>query len=218
MLQLMCLLVLTWPVLAEVPTDEERSTIIECHTKIREGVQPTASNMQLMNYSTDMENLAVKLVANCQIPSDLSPFQGKGYTILFEGNEVPQFADVICKVNGSNYNYEMNSCNGDCDEYKQMVWATSTQIGCASNKCANSNDASKSKYLMACVYNPGQEDLSGRPYESGPICSQCPQRYGCTRNQCDQNAQTTSSSTTISTTLSTLKVLFVAVLLPHTFK
>uniref|UniRef100_A0A5K3FWU9 SCP domain-containing protein n=1 Tax=Mesocestoides corti TaxID=53468 RepID=A0A5K3FWU9_MESCO len=76
MLKLLVLLILTWLVLADVPTVEERKAIVECHTKLREHVNPPASNMMLMNYTIEMENLAVKYLADCRPPTDGKPFEG----------------------------------------------------------------------------------------------------------------------------------------------
>uniref|UniRef100_A0A5K3G2G4 SCP domain-containing protein n=1 Tax=Mesocestoides corti TaxID=53468 RepID=A0A5K3G2G4_MESCO len=48
MSKLVGLLLVAWHVVAEVPSKKEREEIVECHTKLREGVQPTAAGMQLM--------------------------------------------------------------------------------------------------------------------------------------------------------------------------
>uniref|UniRef100_A0A5K3FPG8 Secreted protein n=1 Tax=Mesocestoides corti TaxID=53468 RepID=A0A5K3FPG8_MESCO len=76
MLKLLSLLMLTWHVLAEVPTDEDRKAIVECHTKLCEHVDPPASNMFLVIYLIEMENFAVKFFAACRPLSTREPFQG----------------------------------------------------------------------------------------------------------------------------------------------
>uniref|UniRef100_A0A5K3FT70 SCP domain-containing protein n=1 Tax=Mesocestoides corti TaxID=53468 RepID=A0A5K3FT70_MESCO len=136
-------LILTWHVSAEVPTDEERKAILECHTKLRENVNPPASNMMLM-----------------------------------------------------------------------MVWAASTQFGCALKNCPSRNDVSKSMYTLVCIYKPSDRLVAARPYERGKSCSQCLDGYGCLRNQCSKDAPTNALNAMTTTSIGT--VIF-AMLLLHCF-
>uniref|UniRef100_A0A5K3FUV2 SCP domain-containing protein n=1 Tax=Mesocestoides corti TaxID=53468 RepID=A0A5K3FUV2_MESCO len=53
MKKLICLVALVWNVTADVPTLAERKRIVEFHTQIRESVEPTASNMMYLTYSTE---------------------------------------------------------------------------------------------------------------------------------------------------------------------
>uniref|UniRef100_A0A5K3FTA8 Uncharacterized protein n=1 Tax=Mesocestoides corti TaxID=53468 RepID=A0A5K3FTA8_MESCO len=71
MLRVVLILALTWFVVAEVPSDEERKQIVECHTKLREEVQPTAGNMQLMVRSCeDSTKQCLMLIGcNCRMPT-----------------------------------------------------------------------------------------------------------------------------------------------------
>uniref|UniRef100_A0A5K3G168 SCP domain-containing protein n=1 Tax=Mesocestoides corti TaxID=53468 RepID=A0A5K3G168_MESCO len=221
MLKLISVLTLTWHVLAEVPTDEERKAILECHTKLREHVNPPASNMMLMNYSIEMENLAVKYFANCRLPVDREPFQGTSELLMDELPERPQFVQQLCQVNGNNYDYVRDQCNAPCSDYNLMAWAVSTQVGCALKTCPNRSDDSKSTYTLVCLYKPGDDSLTGRPYESGRSCSQCPDGYTCRRNQCYKGIPPTTSTsiamptTSIGAVLPTVGALIFAVLLLH---
>uniref|UniRef100_A0A5K3FBZ1 SCP domain-containing protein n=1 Tax=Mesocestoides corti TaxID=53468 RepID=A0A5K3FBZ1_MESCO len=221
MLKLLCLLILTWYVLAEVPTDEERKAILECHTKLRENVNPPASNMMLLNYSIEMENLAVKYIADCQPPSNRGPFNGTSELLMNELREKSQYVQELCKVNGNGYDYDENSCNGACLSYNQMVWAASTQFGCALKNCPTDGDVSKSSYTLVCIYKPGDESEDERPYVSGDSCSRCPDGYGCQRNQCYRGTPNTTASsitmttTSIGTVLSIIETLIFATLLLH---
>uniref|UniRef100_A0A5K3FX61 SCP domain-containing protein n=1 Tax=Mesocestoides corti TaxID=53468 RepID=A0A5K3FX61_MESCO len=202
MLKLLCLLILTWHVLAEVPTDVERKTIVECHTKLREHVNPPASNMMLLNYSIEMENLAVKYIADCRRPANVEPFEGTSDLVIDKLPGKSQYVEELCKVNGNHYNFERNDCNGPCIAYNQVVWAASTQFGCAIKNCPIEGGISKSSYTSVCIYKPGDELVARRPYESGKSCSQCPDGYGCQRNQCYRDTPTTTTTSIAMTTTS----------------
>uniref|UniRef100_A0A5K3FM91 SCP domain-containing protein n=1 Tax=Mesocestoides corti TaxID=53468 RepID=A0A5K3FM91_MESCO len=184
MLKLLCLLSLTWHVSAQVPTDEERKAILECHTRLREHVSPPASNMMLMNYSVEMENLAVKYLADCRPPTNPEPFKGTSQLLMPQSPEKSQYVHDLCKVNGNHYDYESNSCTGPCIAYNKMVWAASTQVGCALKHCPNKNEVSKSMHTLVCIYKPSDRLVAARPYESGKSCSRCPNGYKCHQNQC----------------------------------
>uniref|UniRef100_A0A5K3G1J9 SCP domain-containing protein n=1 Tax=Mesocestoides corti TaxID=53468 RepID=A0A5K3G1J9_MESCO len=72
-----------WLAMAEPPTDKEREEIVEFHTRIRENVDPPASNMQLMKYSPELENLAkqyaqMRCAGSIPDPSIHAQFQGCG--------------------------------------------------------------------------------------------------------------------------------------------
>uniref|UniRef100_A0A5K3FUL7 SCP domain-containing protein n=1 Tax=Mesocestoides corti TaxID=53468 RepID=A0A5K3FUL7_MESCO len=221
MLKLLPLLILTWHVSTEVPTNEERKAIVECHTKLREHVNPPASNMMLMNYSTEMETLAVKHLADCRPPANQEAFQGTSELLIHELPDKSQYVQELCKVNGNDYNYEKNDCSGSCSEYYQMVWAASTQVGCALKACPSRGDASKPKYELVCIYKLSDNSVAERPYESGRSCSRCPDGYGCQRNQCYKGALATTATsiamttTSIGTVLSTIEALIFAMILLH---
>ncbi|KAM3171128.1 hypothetical protein ACTXT7_017239, partial [Hymenolepis weldensis] len=51
------------------------------------------------------------------------------------------------------YTYANNSCSQMCSNYKKLIWAQSTQFGCAMHKCEdNETQDRKPFYLMGCVY------------------------------------------------------------------
>uniref|UniRef100_A0A5K3FLA1 SCP domain-containing protein n=1 Tax=Mesocestoides corti TaxID=53468 RepID=A0A5K3FLA1_MESCO len=155
MCNLIYLLVLSWCVLAKVPSREERITIVECHAKLREEVEPPASNMQLMSYSTKMEKLAQDLFLHCDsgYPEFDPKYQDVGIVELTSENETPRYRD-LCKVNGTTYSYNEDRCTGDCLSYLRMVWAASTEVGCATGRCANKADPAERDDFIICTYKP----------------------------------------------------------------
>uniref|UniRef100_A0A5K3FU26 SCP domain-containing protein n=1 Tax=Mesocestoides corti TaxID=53468 RepID=A0A5K3FU26_MESCO len=112
------LLVLFSTTLAEVPSEEERKAILECHEKLREAVQPTASNIQLLTYSTALETQALSILREC---SDSIPdLKNVGYTQPLWHIRKLAYRDVLCNVDSSGYTYENDTCEGSCYDYKQV--------------------------------------------------------------------------------------------------
>ncbi len=61
----------------------------------------------------------------------------------------------------SDYDYAKNSCKPGkmCGHYTQMVWKTSTKVGCAIAVCEDSKDQ-----VWVCQYQPAGNWVGERPY------------------------------------------------------
>ncbi len=59
-----------------------------------------------------------------------------------------------------NYNYAKNSCSGVCGHYTQVVWKSTTKLGCALVNCPNLRYPS----TIICDYGPGGNMSGQRPY------------------------------------------------------
>jgi pathogenesis-related protein 1 len=70
----------------------------------------------------------------------------------------------------ADYNYAANTCamNESCGHYTQVVWRTSTQLGCGIKRCTTNSPFDVSMYgpnwtLIVCDYSPAGNNGS-RPY------------------------------------------------------
>ena len=114
--------------------------------------------------------------------------------LYFDNFETINATDITRMVgqwaNGSQYyNSNTGNCPNDdptkskCQEYKQLMWASSSEIGCGMSEC--SFDSLKS---VVCYYKPGGTVTgSQKPYQQGTPCSKCNERSGswlCENNLC----------------------------------
>uniref|UniRef100_A0A7N8XGH1 EGF-like domain-containing protein n=1 Tax=Mastacembelus armatus TaxID=205130 RepID=A0A7N8XGH1_9TELE len=73
--------------------------------------------------------------------------------------------------------------NATCQHYTQLVWATSSHVGCATQLCLREGDFQE---MFVCAYYPGGNwEVNGWmviPYRSGLYCSLCTSSMsGCLR-------------------------------------
>uniref|UniRef100_A0A5K3FDJ9 SCP domain-containing protein n=1 Tax=Mesocestoides corti TaxID=53468 RepID=A0A5K3FDJ9_MESCO len=189
MRKLLYLLMLPWNVLAETPSKEERKTIVECHTKLREEVKPPASNMQLIRYSDEMEKLAQVIFAQCDDgdPEFEQKFPNVGVLELNLRSTKPKYED-LCLVDSGTYFYKNDTCKGSCQNYLRMIWASTTEVGCFLGVCIKRGYYNRRDNLLLCAYRPTVRSLRSLPYEKGRSCSKCPQGYKCHRKQCSKES------------------------------
>ncbi|CDS35452.2 glioma pathogenesis protein 1 [Echinococcus multilocularis] len=187
-----CSLIALIPVaMGYLPTRVERAQMLEVHLEARETVYPPASDMLLMEYSPDLERLADSWAQRCQfvLPDTKVYPQYRGLIqnlALVAGVRAP-FTEAACAwlLEKKYYNYHNNSCTHVCGHYTQMVWADTTHVGCAMHQCDGLKpEWGNPQYLTVCHYKPGGNYPGVRPYQSGPICSKCPEGHECYRNQC----------------------------------
>ncbi|EUB60256.1 GLIPR1-like protein [Echinococcus granulosus] len=154
----------------QLPTDAERSQILEAHRKVRERVFPPASNMLLMEYSSRLERLAAYWASRCEYehpdPNLHPQFRKIGQNLALTGGFKPFLTESVCgwKSETHFYRFANNSCSHVCGHYTQvskvlclsmLVWATSSQVGCAMRRCDGLKPHwPNPQYLTVCQYRP----------------------------------------------------------------
>uniref|UniRef100_A0A8C9RWD0 Cysteine rich secretory protein LCCL domain containing 1 n=1 Tax=Scleropages formosus TaxID=113540 RepID=A0A8C9RWD0_SCLFO len=183
-------------------TESDMQLILDLHNKLRGQVYPQASNMEYMVWDTELERTAEAWAETClweHGPESLLPHIGQNLGAHWGRYRPPTFHVQAWYDEVRDYSYpypqECNPycpfrCSGPvCTHYTQLVWATSSRIGCAINLCYNMNVWGqiwpKAIYLV-CNYSPKGNWWGHSPYKHGKPCSACPPSYGggCRDNLC----------------------------------
>uniref|UniRef100_A0A8C7Z060 Cysteine rich secretory protein LCCL domain containing 1 n=1 Tax=Oryzias sinensis TaxID=183150 RepID=A0A8C7Z060_9TELE len=191
-------------------TDSDAQLILDLHNKLRGQVYPPASNMEYMMWDTELERSAEEWAETClweHGPASLLPQIGQNLGAHWGRYQPPTFHVQAWYDEVKDYSFpypqECNPycpfrCSGPvCTHYTQLVWATSSRIGCAINLCHNMDVWgqiwAKAVYLV-CNYSPKGNWWGHAPYKHGTPCSACPPSYGggCRDNLCNKGMQVLS--------------------------
>ncbi|KAK7913047.1 hypothetical protein WMY93_013258 [Mugilogobius chulae] len=123
--------------------------------------------LALQEWSTELADLAEAWASQCDRgapPQQFSSFRHIGW-------------NTHLAAHGTHFIYSTGKCwkgNGTCKHYTQLVWATSSHVGCASHMCLRNNAEWD---IFACAYYPGGNwEVNGqlvRPYRTGQYCTLC---------------------------------------------
>ncbi|XP_056289887.1 cysteine-rich secretory protein LCCL domain-containing 1 [Pseudoliparis swirei] len=183
-------------------TDGDAQLILDLHNKLRGQVYPPSSNMEHMVWDTELERTAEEWAETClweHGPASLLPQIGQNLGAHWGRFRPPTFHVQAWYDEVKDYSFPYPQecdpycpfrCSGPvCTHYTQLVWATSSRIGCAINMCYNMNVWgqiwAKAVYLV-CNYSPKGNWWGHSPYKHGTSCSACPPVYGggCKDNLC----------------------------------
>ncbi|XP_036442468.1 cysteine-rich secretory protein LCCL domain-containing 2 [Colossoma macropomum] len=180
----------------------DREEILVLHNKLRGGVYPTASNMEYMVWDDELERSATHWAEQCQWehgPQDLLMSIGQNLAVHWGRYRSPAYHVQAWYDEVKDYTYPYpHECNPWCPErcsgpmcthYTQLVWATTSRVGCAVHICPRMNvwgEIWENAVYLVCNYSPKGNWIGEAPYQHGRPCSQCPPSYGggCRDNLC----------------------------------
>uniref|UniRef100_A0A8C9XYA4 Cysteine rich secretory protein LCCL domain containing 2 n=1 Tax=Sander lucioperca TaxID=283035 RepID=A0A8C9XYA4_SANLU len=185
----------------------DREEILQLHNKLRGAVYPTASNMEYMVWDDELERSATHWAEQCQWdhgPQDLLMSIGQNLAVHWGRYRSPAFHVQAWYDEVKDYTYpypqECNPwcpdhCSGPmCTHYTQLVWATTSRVGCAVHVCPRMNvwgEIWENSVYLVCNYSPKGNWIGEAPYQHGRPCSQCPPSFGggCRNNLCYKDSQ-----------------------------
>ncbi|VDD83396.1 unnamed protein product [Mesocestoides corti] len=147
-----------------------------------------------------MEGLAEKWVDRCVSrkpdPSIYKDYAGTAQVLIVSHKSQTTFTKTISAVKeeAQHYEYRDNTCTGECDFYKQIIWANLTEVGCAMKTCVTYVQRKVTPAnVVVCVYKIAQRIDDMKPYEEGESCTKCPPQHRCVRNQCEEHLEQVES-------------------------
>ncbi|XP_047692973.1 C-type lectin domain family 18 member C-like isoform X2 [Prionailurus viverrinus] len=164
-------------------SSKETFLLLSLHNRLRSRVHPPAANMQRMDWSESLARWAQAKAALCGAPAPKSASapratQQVGWNVQLLPVGSASFVHVVGLwfAEGQRYSYTAAECapNATCTHYTQLVWATSSQLGCGRQPCSG---AQAEIEAFVCAYSPGGNwELNGKtiaPYKKGSWCSLC---------------------------------------------
>uniref|UniRef100_A0A5K3EFN8 SCP domain-containing protein n=1 Tax=Mesocestoides corti TaxID=53468 RepID=A0A5K3EFN8_MESCO len=200
--------IVTCLVLSSALSPKEREAVEEFGRKLREEVQPPASDIKLLTYSMEMEQLAEKYKNGCLHGSPdpmLNPeYQDTQMLFWFDSGQPLPFPDYLKDVleQKQEYDFDKRRCRSTCVHYLQFVYANATEVGCATHVCGIDDASAANSYHVALCVLRKKYERGRRPYHRGPSCSRCPLGYECFRRQCKQIDSADAIKTTRASQLS----------------
>ncbi|XP_078603774.1 uncharacterized protein LOC144877632 isoform X2 [Branchiostoma floridae x Branchiostoma japonicum] len=172
-------------------TAAEVEEILRHHNFLRRNAPPSPANMLPLVWNEELADQAHEWALNCTIEHGYPERPNTTY-----GTAVGQniWLSSLAHINLTEviqswydeidfYNWEQTKCNpppnGMCTHYTQVVWASTTDVGCSYYHCPNGHA------VVVCNYGPRGNLANTRPYLEGPPCSQCPNKEGwCDEGLC----------------------------------
>ena len=140
--------------------------IVAAHNAARAAVSPApATPMPALTWSSAAFDKARAWAAGCNWSHN--PNLGSFGENIFATSASTTGAAVVQSwvSEKANYNYAANSCSGVCGHYTQVVWAATTAVGCAKQRCTTGSPLGGGSWeFWVCDYSPPGNFGGQRPY------------------------------------------------------
>ncbi|XP_071121451.1 uncharacterized protein [Mytilus edulis] len=169
----------------KVDLSKQKDLILKLHNGYR-GLQG-ASNMKKMRWSDKLAREAEKWVGRCwyQFLAGTS-----GENMFYLESALPDQVLIERAIDtwySEKYGWRRSGDCTDACSYTQMVWAKSSEIGCAAYRCASLNlptHYALKSWFFICHYSPKGNTLGQMPFEAGNPCTLCDLGERCMDKLC----------------------------------
>ncbi|XP_060075831.1 peptidase inhibitor 16-like [Ylistrum balloti] len=156
--------------------DQEK--FVAAHNEARHRARPTPKNEPDMVWNDDLAALAQSYADRCIWGHNAARSKGNtGFSYVGEnlfvttaqGGVEPSAAVEAWEGEVKDYHYKTLKCNPGkmCGHYTQVVWHSSTHVGCGVKKCSTlQNSPMTDATLIVCNYGPGGNYRGEAPYET----------------------------------------------------
>jgi len=131
------------------------------HNEIRGEVFEGSKLVWNEGIAQSAEDYAIKLAYKGILTHDTETEYGEN---LYASTYSAGYVEAINKWYSEkiNYDYNSNTCDGECSHYTQIVWKDTTEVGCA--KATYVNGEYKGGTVVVCRYNPKGNYIDVKPY------------------------------------------------------
>jgi len=144
--------------------------LLDAHNRVRANAMPAPSPaLPALTWNTDAQALAQSWVDQCtwaHNPATGSTY-GENIFAASGASDTPTQVVDAWASESANYTYATNSCatGTSCGHYTQLVWRTTTSVGCATKRCAvNSPFGAGEWTFWVCDYAPPGNFVGRKPY------------------------------------------------------
>lgn len=174
-------------------TSREIQQLIDAHNSRRRSVG--ATNMELMKWNAKLASLAQQWSERCvdeygNVPLDSHDVE---FGVLGQNNWIGDQVDIPAVVDDwfseiHDYDHARNRCSSgkSCSDYTQLVWSSTTDVGCGVSRCASLAGLTNAVFVV-CYYGPPGNVIGQKPFLAGRVaCSQCDRgQFFCNNGLCD---------------------------------
>ncbi|WAR03504.1 CRIS3-like protein [Mya arenaria] len=154
-------------------TEDEAKSIVHIHNTVRRDVSPQATDMQIMSWDAELATFAQRWAENCVFQHDKN-YKRRSFGRFSVGQNLYMHSlrvswSVAIKAwsdEKADYNYA-GASTGVTGHYTQMVWSSSSKVGCGYAYCSSVGN------IYVCDYGPAGNMGNQLPYARGTVCSAC---------------------------------------------
>ena len=189
-------------------SEQEQQDIVDYINLIRRSVSPTAADMREIQWSDCYANIANEYLMTCagfQHNANRQPqAQGAGCdeseatvgeNLYITSSSLENSTEPLraWATEIADYSYVANVCSSICGDYTQMIWSTTSLVGCAFLDLVN---CAETGTRVVCNYDTGGNLIGLQTYTEGAACSGCTAPFlSCNNGLCAIPPPTTQPTT-----------------------